>query len=1060
MKQKIKSFCCHVQIFAFLLFLLGSANAFAQQQIKGQVKDEAGMGVPSASVSIKNKQGASLTDLNGNFTINAAAGDVLVISALGLVTKEVNVTANSNNLQITLVTDNKLLNEVIVVGYGTTAKKEVTGAISRVGAEDIEEVPVQNAVQALQGRAAGVDVTSNSRPGEIGDIRIRGNRSLTASNSPLYVVDGIPLTAGGIEAVNPHDIETIDVLKDAASTAIYGSRGANGVVLITTKKGKNGSTQISYNVITNFEKINDLDKTFNSGEYAEYRRDAYRAFSSSSSSGYSTPYPNPAEDKRILGSDPSAWENIAKGYTWIDQANLIPKMRPTTATEQALWGVAEVPVYDGSLIPTTNWTDLVSRTGITQDHTLSVSMGSDKISGYFSGGYLKQIGTNNGQDYNRYSFKTNFEYKPKDWIKFGGSITTTYGIQNYGYIGSGSRAANGIYAAAKGMLPFAVPYDSNGEFIYNPGGDINIVNPIMEDKNVINERTSLRALGSFYTEIKFLKDFTYRMNFGPDVRNYRNGQFQTAASILRGGGAATSTNYARYAQTQNLAYTWDNLLYYNKTIADVHKINVTLLQSSTYNRVENSDMTAIDLPYDSQLWYNLGSTSQGKLQGWGSGYSKYNLLSYMARVNYTLADKYLLTAAGRWDGSSVLAEGNKWDFFPSASIGWRMEQEDFIKDINWITQLKPRIGFGVTGNSSVPPYGTQGGLLLTPIVFGTQVSTGYVPSDPKASDSGYLPNKELSWEKTTQVNYGLDYGFFNGRLSGSIEYYTSRTNDLIMERPVNEVTGFSKTLFNVGKTKNRGFDFNISSINVNGKDFKWSTDFVYSYSKDRVVETQNGKEDAVNLRFFIDEPLFVYYDYKKIGVWQTSDADELAKFNANGSNFKLGDIRVEDVNGDYKIDANNDQQILGNRFGTWNSGMTNTFSYKNWDLSVFVFARGGFMVEGGAVDLQGRYASRKVNYWTPDNPSNEYPAANYGNGGQPLFYSSMNYQDGLYVKVRNISLGYNFTDKLLKPVMLKNAKIYAQVLNPFLYTKNDFIDPDINSSISSRTFVLGLSATF
>lgn len=1050
---------CYRNILMLGVMLLCAFTLKAQQQINGRVNDEAGVGIPGVSVTVKNKKISTVTDLNGGFRVNASKGDVLVISALGYSGKEFTISGNSN-VTITLLNSSEKLNEIVVIGYGTTTKKEATGAIAQVNAKQIEQVPVQNALQALQGRAAGVDITSNTRPGELGDIRIRGNRSIAASNSPLYVVDGIPLAAGGIDAINPHDIETIDILKDAASTAIYGSRGANGVVLISTKKGKVGAAKLSYNMITNFEKIRDLDETFNAGEYAEYRRDAYRAFSSSPTSGYSTAYPNPVEDKRILGADPSAWENLSKGYTWIDKSNLIPAMRPTTAEEQALYGVSQIPVYDGSLISTTDWTDFVSRTGITQDHTLSVSMGSEKMTAYLSGGYLNQKGTNKGQDYNRYSSKANFELRPNDWFTLGGTLTGTWSVQNYGYTGTGSRGANGIYEAAKGMLPFAVPYDANGEFIYNPGADINIVNPILEDQYVTTERTALRALGSFYSEIKFLKDFKYRVNFGPDFRNFRNGQFQDQRSVLRGGGAPTSKNYASFAQNQAFAYTLDNLLYYDKTLANKHKIGVTLLQSITASRNESSDMSAINLPYNSQKWYNLASTSEGKLQDWGSGYSKYTLASYLGRVNYSFADKYLITAAARWDGSSVLAEGNKWDFFPSASIGWRMEQEDFLKNTTWISQLKPRIGYGVTGNSSVRPYSTAGGLILMPIVFGNQVSTGYLPSDPKASDPGALPNKKLSWEKTTSINYGVDFGFFKNRLSGSVDFYTSNTNDLILRRPVNTVTGYTYTFFNVGETKGKGLDFNLSSVNVTKKDFSWSTDFTLSLNKNEVVSTATGKNDDISQNLIIGESPFIFYDYKKIGVWQTADAAEMAKFNANGSGFKAGDIRVEDVNGDYKIDANNDRQVLGNRFGTWNSGIANTFNYKGWNLSFFVFARGGFLVRGGASDLQGRYASRKVDYWTPTNPTNAYPRADYGNGGQPLFYSSMDYQDGLYVKVRNISLGYDIPTKYINKIGVGHLNLYTQVLNPFLYTKNDFIDPDIFSSISSRTFVLGLNASF
>ncbi|QEK51393.1 SusC/RagA family TonB-linked outer membrane protein [Pedobacter aquae] len=1062
MKIKLYSPLCRYLQGVFLLFILCtlSLKTLAQQSISGQVKDDAGLGIPGVYISVKNGKNTTLTDIDGNFKITANVGETLVVKSLGYTTKEILVTQATSSLQIQLETNTEKLTEVVVVGYGTVTKKEATGAIAQVSSKQIEEVPVQNAIQALQGRAAGVDVTSNARPGELGSIRIRGNRSLLAGNDPLYVVDGIPLTAGGIDAINPHDIETIDVLKDAASTAIFGSRGANGVVMITTKKGKSGTAKINYNLITNFDYINYLDENFTAGEYAEYRRDAYRALSNNPSSGYSTPYPNPIEDKRILGNDPNAWENIARGYTWLDKENLIPQTRPTTAAEQALWGVSQVPIYNGDLIPTTNWTDYVSRTGITQDHTLSLSMGSEKMNAYVSGGYLDQVGTNNGQDYKRYNLKTSFDLKPTTWFSLGGSITGTWSVQNFGFMGTGSRGANGIYAAALGMLPFAVPYDANGQFIYNPGADINIVNPIQEDKFVINERTSLRALGSLYAELNFLKDFKYRINFGPDFRNFRNGQFQDKQSLLRGGGAPTSTNFARLSQNQAFAWTLDNLIYYDKTINKQHKIGLTLLQSSTFNRNDGSDMSAIDLPYNSQLWYNLGSTSQGKLQGWGSNYSKYTLSSYMARVNYSLSDKYILTASARWDGSSVLAEGNKWDFFPSASVAWRMEQENFIKNINWISQLKPRLGIGVTGNSSVDPYSTAGAIILMPIVFGSQVSMGYIPSDPKAANPGTLPNRELSWEKTTSVNLGVDFGFFRDRISGSIDVYRTTTNDLLFNRPVNLVTGFTSIFFNTGQTRGKGLDFSVNTVNVDSKDFRWNTTINLSLNDAEVVETAFGKVDDVGQNLFIGENPYIFYDYKKIGIWQTSDTDELARFNANGSNFKPGDIRVEDVNGDYKIDAINDRQILGNRFGTWNGGITNTLAYKNWTLSFFVIARGGFLIEGGASDLQGRYNSRKVNYWTPDNPSNEYPRADFGNGGQPLFYSAMNYQDGTFVKVRNISLGYNLPKKAIQPLKMSNLNIYAQVLNPFLYTKNGFIDPDIFSSISSRTFVLGLNASF
>ncbi|WP_432711830.1 SusC/RagA family TonB-linked outer membrane protein [Pedobacter sp.] len=1051
----------HFRLLAFLfVFTFSFLNASAQKTITGTVTDELKLGIPGVSVTVKGQSTGAVTNEKGQFTLAALPTQTLIFSYLGYTTKEVLV-GQASTLTVNLVQESNNLSEVVVVGYGTAKKGNLTGAIAGIGAKEIEKLPVQNALQAVQGRVSGVDITSNARPGEMGSIRIRGNRSLLATNDPLYVVDGIPLSAGGIESISPHDIESIDILKDASATAIYGSRAANGVILVTTKKGKNGLTNITYNATATVEKIHNESEMFNSGEYAEYRRNAYRVFVQGGNVAYTTPYPNPKDDFEYFGkSDLVAWENFSKGYTWVDKANRIAAMRPTTAEEKAKWGVAEVPIYDASQIATTDWTGYVEQTGITQDHTLSVSSGTDKVSSYFSAGYLDQKGTNIGQDYKRYSTKLSVDFKPTTWFSMGGSINASWSVQNYGYTGSGSRSANGIYAAALGMLPYAVPYDENGQYIYQPGGDVGILNPILEADYVTNERTVLRALGSFYAEIQPIKGLKYRVNFGPDFRNNRSGQFNDQRSILQGGGATTSTNYARLSQGQNFTYTLDNLIFYDKAIGEKHKFNVTLLQSSQLSTLESSNMTASKLPYNSQLWYNLASTSKGALDSWSSAYSKNTLSSLMARVNYTFNDKYLLTVSSRWDGSSVLAEGNKWSSFPSVALAWKMEEESFMKDIKWINQLKPRFGVGVIGNSSIDPYSTAGGLTQMPIVFGNQVVLGYIPSDPKASNPATLPNMGLKWERTTQYNLGVDYSIFNNRVSGSIEYYRSTTNDLLMNRTISSVSGYTSTYFNIGQTKNKGFEFSVSTRNIDKPDFRWNTDFNIGTNSDQVTETYNGKQDAIELKAYIGKSLFNFYDYQKIGIWQTADAAEMAKFNANGAGFKAGDIRVEDLNNDYKIDANNDRKVVGNKFPKYTGGITNTFNYKNWEFSFFFYARSGFMIEGGAVDMQGRYASRKVDYWTVDNPTNAYPRADYGNGGQPTFYSSMNYLDGTFVKLKNVSLGYAVPRIKLEKLHMSNLKIYTQVLNPYLYSKNGIIDPDISSSVSSRSLVLGINASF
>jgi TonB-linked SusC/RagA family outer membrane protein len=589
---------------------------------------------------------------------------------------------------------------------------------------------------------------------------------------------------------------------------------------------------------------------------------------------------------------------------------------------------------------------------------------------------------------------------------------------------------------------------------------------------VINERNTLRLLGSFFAEANLLKGLRFRMNFGPDFRSYNNGQFQYKESALRGGGAPTSTNFASYNTAQQIAWTLENILFYDRTFSNDHRVGLTLLQSSSMMQEENSNMTATNLPYNSQLWYNLGSTSRGALDRWGSGYSRMNLLSYMARVNYSFKDKYLLTVSGRWDGASVLAPGNKWDFFPSMAIAWKMSEEPFLQNVTWLNELKPRIGLGSTGNSSVRPYTTMGAVLQIPYVFGSTPANGFIPSNPKgaADEQGSIPNPSLSWERTEQWNFGIDFGVLNDRVTGSIDYYIADTYDLIMDKSVNRVTGYGSIVENIGRTQNKGIEVSLTSVNIDQGDFRWTSNITFSRNDQQIVELQEGPFDNVSRRWFIGRPLQVYYDYKKIGIWQLEDADVMAQFNANGATYKPGDIRVEDVNGDFRIDPTNDYQILGSSYPKWNGGITNTFTYKGVELSAFVYARWGNMIEGGAVDMQGRYASRKVDYWTVDNPTNAYPRADYSNGGVPVHYAAMNYQDGSFIKVRYISLGYTLPRTLIQRAGFNHLKIYTQVLNPFLYAKVDFMDPEISfqnnaantsgSAISSRSLVFGLNASF
>ncbi|MGO4911512.1 SusC/RagA family TonB-linked outer membrane protein [Leeuwenhoekiella sp. W20_SRS_FM14] len=1054
-------------IVLFLSFLMLSITIWAQEKtVSGTVTDSQGMPLPGVNVIVQGTSTGTQTDFDGNYSLQANEGQTLLFSFVGMKSISQLIGA-ANSYPITLQEDSSELDAVIVVGYGTQKKSDITGAISQVSADELNDFPVQNTLQGIQGKAAGVNISSNARPGEIGSIRIRGERSISGNSSPLYVVDGVPLQSGGLEAFNPNDIESVEILKDASATAIYGSRGANGVVLVTTKSGKDGRFQLNYSTNVTVENIRNLADYWNAGDYAEYRRDALRGAGLYQGKGYA----DPILDAQYFGGDETALNNILDGYSWVDRDARIVQTRPATAEEQALYGVSEIPVYDGSQVPTANWTDFAEQTGILQQHNLSANMGSEKMKAYISTGYLDQQGTVPGQEYKRYSALMNLELSPVDWFTIGGTINASYSVQDYGYAAGGSRGSRTLYEAALGQLPYAQPYDANGDYIFNPGGNPNIINPIRDIGEVINERKTARMFGSFFAELKLAEGLRFKTIFGPDIRNFRNGQFQSAESSLRGGGSSSSTNYARYSTSESVSWTLENLLYYNKNFNDVHNVGVTLLQSSSRVTGESNDMTASDLPYDSQLWYNLGSTNRGALDGWGSSYTKRTLTSYMARLNYGLLDKYLLTVTGRADAASVLSEGNKWDFFPSLALGWKMEQEDFMKDIDWINQFKLRLGYGEVGNQAVAPYSTSGGLVRLPYIFGSIAAPGYVVGDPKGTDQGSLPNRDLGWERTQQVNLGLDYGFLNNRITGSIEYYVANTDDILLNKTPNSVTGYGTITVNAGKTKNTGVELALSTVNIESPDFRWTSDLTFTSSRTEIVSLVDGsKDDDINNGYFIGQPVGAIYDFKKIGIWQTSDAAELARYNDNGADYEPGDIRVQDVNNDGIIDPTNDRQIIGNGNPEWIGGLINTFSYKNWDLSAFLYSEWGATIRGGAVDLQGQYVHRAVDYWTPNNPTNAYPRPNYNNGGQPLFFSSMNYQDGSFIKLRYVSLGYNFEKDYIEKIGLSNLKIYAQAINPWLYSKADFLDPDSSfqnggsnnsaSSITTNSFVVGLNVTF
>ena len=1022
------------------LMMVSSAMMMAQDRVTGKVVDASGDPVIGASVVVKGTSNGVVTDLNGNFSIAGVPQNAqLVISYVGCRTQTLAVNGRQS-FNVSLEEDKQQLDEVVVVGYGVQRKSDVTGALTRVGEKELNLKPVNNAFEALQGKAAGVDITTSERPGEVGSIRIRGTRSISADQGPLYVVDGVPLQAGGIESINPRDIEAIDILKDASSTAIYGSRGANGVVLVTTKRGQEGKMQLSYNGSMTFEKIVDKSPAMSASDYITWRRWAY--YNQSPDKYTPGDQPNQEQDKNFFAGDETALANVMKGWaggTW-----------------------------DGSKVTDTDWTDFVTRTGVTQQHTLSARGGTKNLRGFVSFGYLNNKGTQMGQSFERYNFATSADIQATPWFKAGGSLNASYGVQKYGYsVAYGtSSGPRDLYGAAKAILRYTLPYDENGEIITQPGGSTTNTYSIIDEWNKSKDnREFFRVLGSFYAQVDFgkiwkpLDGIQYKMQFGPDLRYYRRGNFLDSSSISRAGG----NNTASRSDARNFAWTLDNMLLYNKSFGE-HTVGLTLLQSASKVNRESSSMSEENVTIPSFLWNNMGAIDITDAQykaSMGTDLSENQLSSYMARVNYSYMDRYLLTASARWDGASVLAEGNKWDFFPSMALGWRMEQEEFLKNVSWIDQLKLRAGVGVTGNAAVSPYGTLGVISSYWMPFSTGNSQIFVTNEPYyTSGSNAMPNKNLGWEKTTQWNFGLDFSFLKGRVGGTLDIYTSKTKDLLLAMTVPSLSGYPSMMANIGQTKNKGVELTLNTIPVLTKDFMWQSNLNFAWQKDEIVELANGKEDDIANAWFIGESIAVFYGYDNDGLWQESDAAEMAKFNENGHKFSAGNVKPVDQNGDYKIDAD-DRVILGNVNPRLTAGWTNTFTWKGLELTLELMGRFKYMVNAGGEGQLGMYQQREISYWTPNNTGADWQKPIYNQSGGDPYSSLLGFKDASFVKIRNLSLGYNFDRALCKSIGINGAKVYIQGRNlGMLCSSIDFMDLDTGATYYNRGFTVGLNVEF
>lgn len=990
-------------------------------------------GLPGVNVAVKGTTRGTTTDANGEYKINIPNGQaVLVFSSVGFISQEVSI-GNRSAVNITIQADTRALNEVVVVGYGTQKKSQLTGAISSVSAKQITEMPITNLGQAMQGRVAGVDVAqSGSRPGSTPTIRIRGRRSFNAGNNPLYVVDGIPLTgdrnellgtrpfdfvSGGYEDLNPNDIASMEILKDATSTAIYGARGANGVVLVTTKRGNNnGKTTISYDAYAGVTDPLDKVHLFNGPEFTEYVREAYRAtnlYNDANGKPVPTGVADAFADSKVavLGGDPAVAAGIAANRN-------------------------------------TDYQSLILRQGVQQNHSIGIQGGTEKTQFYISASYFMDKGIVPGQDYTRYSLRANVDHQINKVLKVGISSYMMYSARNGANLNP--------YRFTLQQNPLGRPYDDNGKLIFAPTNDALLTNPLYEiiPGAQIDNTKKYRIFNSIYAEANIIDGLKYRVNFGPDFSVARAGRFVGSLTNDRKGGDATAANNSQYG----FNYTLENILTYNKTFGN-HNLGITALQSIQRDNFEYNNQSVQGVPAESQEFYNTGNASL--VLGVGSNLIQWTLNSFMGRINYDYKDKYLVTATLRRDGSSRFGENSKYGNFPGIALAWNINNEDFLKNVSWLDQLKLRVSRGSVGNQGVVPYQTQGLLGRTVYAWGNAGAYGYRPST--------IGNPDLKWETSTSSNIGVDFSLWRGRVAGSIEFYQTNTTDLLLSDQLPTSIGFNAVTKNVGETRNRGVEISLSTVNVNSKSgFKWTSDFAFTKNSEAIISLYNGAVDDLGNKWFIGKPLTAFYDYKKAGIWQTNEADLAKSYQSS-----VGQIKVQDTNNDGKTTAD-DRVFLGSDIPNFSAGITNRFSYKGFDLSFFVYGRFGQTILSGFHrdnnQLAGRYQQIKVDYWTPNNPTNEFPQPK-SNQEFPVYNTALFYFDGTFVKVRNINFGYTFTSKLTQKLGMQSLRVFTSIQQPFIFStyrsKYNGVDPEtadgtINNDVvpATRITTFGLNVKF
>ena len=950
------------------------------KEITGNVSDSEGPLI-GATVMVKGSNTGVVTDINGNFHLMANAGATLVISYVGYVTQE---TPAREHLNIILEQEGRNLNEVVVIGYGTQRREAVTGSVVNINGEKLNQIAATNAAQALQGRVAGVLMTqTSSQPGAEMQIRIRGQRSLSASNDPLIVLDGIPFM-GQLSDINPADIKSMDILKDASATAIYGSRGANGVIMITTVKGAMGTpAKVSYNGYISFKTLFKRYPMMDGPTFAKMRK-------------YAGQYTNSLEES--------------------DDTN-------------------------------TDWQDMFYKTGVSHNHDITVSGGTQGGSYSFGAGYYHDEAVVPSQGYDRVSVRGNFDQMVGKWFRFGLTTNNSYRI---------SKGSNvGLYNVLS-MSPLASPYDADGNLkrtVHMPNDETWVLTKdVVEDNkdNWLNENKGIGSYNTVFAEVKcpWVEGLSYRLNLGLNYRSSKTGAY-TGVGVNN-----TNPDYRNSGSVmENSTRNWavENVITFDRTFAEKHHVNVVGMYSAEETTFEQTGAAVTEIPAAYFQYYNLGSALGEKnlnnYNYWQSG-----LMSWMGRVMYSYDNKYMISAAIRADASSRLAKGHQWHTYPAVSAGWNIARESFMENLKWIDNLKLRIGYGETSNQSISPYSTLGALATRDYNFNTTHTTGYYVSS--------LPNPELGWEYSKTWNFGLDFSLFNGRLYGTFEYYTQKTDNILLDVSMPSTSGVGSFTGNIGKTENKGFEFTLNGVIIENKNgWNWEAGINLYANRNKLTELASGQKEDVANRWFVGYPIDVIYDYKNIGIWQ--EGDPYLDVLEPGGN--VGMIKVE-YTGEYDADGKpvrqinaDDRQVMDMEPDLM-GGFNTTVSYKHFDLNVIgAFQIGGKLISaihssnGYLNMLTGRRGNLDVDYWTETNTGAKYPKpGGITSNDNPKYGSTLGYFNAGYLKIRAITLGYNFEHmKFVKDLGISRLRLYATIQNPFVlfspYNNECGLDPETNT---------------